>query len=97
MELKEFITRTLIDIKEGIQEADNKGVNIHYGNLRTVDFDVSVTTSSMEGTKVGAGIFISAIKMGGDKTDQNNNSAVTRIKFDVKMYQDAKGSDHSFN
>ena len=86
MELKEFITKTLIEIKEGISDAGEKGVRVSDSSAKQVEFDISVTTNSADESKIGAGIFVTGIGLGANTKEINNNSAVSRIKFTLPLF-----------
>ena len=86
MELKEFITKTLTEIKEGIIEADKKGVQVSDTSAKNVEFDISVTTNSFDESKIGGGIFVVGIGMGANTKEVNNNSSFSRIKFTLPLF-----------
>ncbi len=86
MELKEFITKTLTEIKEGINEASEKGVEVSDTTAKNVEFDISVTTNSADESKIGAGIFVTGIGLGANTKEMNNNSAVSRIRFTLPLF-----------
>jgi hypothetical protein len=86
MELKEFITKTLTEIKDGISEADKNGVKVSDSTAKMVDFDISVTTNSSDESKIGGGIFVTGIGLGANTKEMNNNSAVSRIKFSIPLF-----------
>ncbi|WNJ18246.1 hypothetical protein [Pontibacter sp. G13] len=86
MELKEFITKTLTEIKDGIKEASEKGVEVSDTTSKNVEFDISVTTYSADESKIGAGIFVTGIGLGANTKEMNNNSAVSRIKFTLPLF-----------
>lgn len=86
MELKEFITKTLIEIKEGIIEADKKGVKVSNTTAKEVEFDISVTTNSSDESKLGGGIFVGGIGLGANSKEISNNSAMSRIKFSLPLF-----------
>lgn len=82
MELKEFITNTLTQIAEGVQEAigkaEGKGYSVNpctdkEGNLYTIHFDLSVQSQKEGGTNIKV--------FNGSLSEKSDN----RITFDVKM------------
>jgi len=51
-----------------------------------IDFDVAITTSEgMEG-RVGAGIFVAGITLGGSGKGEMYNQTISRLKFSVPIY-----------
>lgn len=50
-----------------------------------VDFDVAVTTDTSSKVKGGAGIQVVGIGLGGGVQETNQNSVVSRIKFQVPI------------
>lgn len=86
MELKEFITKTLTEIKAGIKDANEKGVKVHDESAKTIEFDISVTTQSQDEAKIGAGIFVVGIGFGSNVKETINSSAVSRIKFSLPLF-----------
>lgn len=95
MELKEFISKTISDIIEGLDCASkklndsNKEVGLYSmgkSNQRHVEFDVAVVASNKTGGKVSGGgeikvwgIFQTGAKI--QKTLEESSSTVSRIKF----------------
>lgn len=99
MELKEFISKTISDIIEGLNCASkklndsNKEVGLYSmgkSNQRHVEFDVAVVASNKAGGKVGGG---GEIKVWGifqtganvQKTIEEADSTVSRIKFGIRI------------
>lgn len=89
MELKDFISNTLTQIAEGVQEAINKSANSNYlvnpsqqrvGAAYAVHFDLSVETTK----EAGANIKI----LNGAATEASFN----RISFDVSMTYPTSGN-----
>ena len=87
MELKEFITQTLVEIVEGVQEAKDTaehGVIMPQkaaGTPQQVHFDVAVTTTS----STSGGGKVSVIGIGGEVGGRSEYQAVSRIKFEVPI------------
>ncbi len=100
MELKEFITQTLIQIQEGVQGAisalpQGPGVinpvfsenpnDIGVDNIQNVEFDVAVTVTDKMSGGGKAGIKVFAIELGGDGSKSVEQSSVSHIKFTVPI------------
>ncbi|NDF12506.1 MAG: hypothetical protein EB060_06830 [Proteobacteria bacterium] len=99
LEIKNFISETIIGITEGIAEASKHisttapeykvnipGVSISYDmNLCNVDFDIAVTASDELSAGAGAKISVVGIKVGGDAESATKNSSISRIKFTVPL------------
>lgn len=86
MELKEFITKTLTEIREGIKEASKNGVKVSDSSAKNFEFDISVTTNSLDESRVGGGIFVAGIGLGANNKEIINNSAFSRIKFTLPLF-----------
>lgn len=101
MELKDFISKTIVDIQQGVQEAiqtvqndkTNGVINPVWGNvnritvrnIREVNFDIAVTVSEKKEGGIGAGINVMGVKIGGDGSKGSENSNVSRINFTVPI------------
>jgi|TARA_R110001606_G_C15358805_1_gene648292 hypothetical protein len=100
MELKDFISNSLVDIQEGVEDAikrvDEKGttgvVNPHLVNVKTraslmqnVQFDIAVTASDKEGQGVKGGIKVVGIAIGADGKTSSETSVVSRIQFNIPI------------
>lgn len=93
MELKEFISKTLVDITEGIAEAsDSIGRSIGFATEKNsssnIEFDVAVTVESGSSAEGGAkaGISIASIDLISGKLKgqiEEKSSNVSRVKFSV--------------
>ena len=93
MELKDFIKNALINIVEGVEEANKKydrfrlNTNVHneIGSGQTVDFDVSVIVdeSSKEGQKTG--IFVVLANLGGGKSTNKDHSETSKDSHNLKF------------
>jgi hypothetical protein len=86
MELKEFISKTLTEIQEGISEANKSGLEISDNTAKEIEFDISVTTNSTDESKLGAGIFVTGLGIGANSKETNNNLAVNRIRFSLPLF-----------
>jgi hypothetical protein len=101
MELKEFVTETLVQIQEGIQSAIDKcqagklvGVinpvwgdpaDIGKDHIRIVEFDVAVTVATKKAGKAGAKLRVVAVELGGDASKSVEQSTVSHVKFSVPI------------
>jgi len=98
MELKEFISQTLVEIVEGVQDAKDTAKHgtimpqSRAGTAQQVHFDVAVTTTS---STTGGGK-VSVMGIGGEIGGQSEHQAVSRIKFDVPIrFSHAKSSEQN--
>ena len=95
MELKEFISETLKQINDGLQEGSTylkqkggEGVNDKYFN---VAFDLAITTNNEENTGVGGKISVASIfKAGGEIEKNTSTSNYSRIQFHVPIHVKTK-------
>ena len=111
MELKDFVSQSLLQIFEGVKEAqakanDSKGSIapagyrtsnkeipnhpsvvgfIHSTPVISVEFDVSVTTQDTSKEKVGLGIFVAALAMGGQIGSESLNNQLNRLRFSIPV------------
>ncbi|RKE03453.1 MULTISPECIES: hypothetical protein [Marinifilum] len=97
MELKDFIKNSLVEIVNGVREAqeatkelgatvspeiNRRATTVSSENIRTVEFNVAVTTT--DEAKAGAGIKVASIlKVGGDVKEIN--SSVSTIRFEIPI------------
>lgn len=101
MELKDFIQKTLTEICDAVTEAGKSNQQIApqiftewISDKQTkpslIEFDIAVTTteenSKEGGAKVGTIISVLKADIGGKKTDRDETSSATRIKFSVPVY-----------
>jgi len=92
MELKDFIKRTLLDIVNGVEEA-NKEKNrfqlvsqINHGSGESgqkVEFDLSVIVNESSENNLKGGIKIAFANLGADGKEISSNQNVNKIKFEV--------------
>ena len=92
MELKEFVTKTLVEIIEGVKDAqatakEARGAVIPMAAdpIRTIDFDVALTTSESTKSKGGIGVFLGGAGIGGQKQAAGEAKSFSRIKFSVPI------------
>jgi hypothetical protein len=92
MELKEFISETLIQIADGIQEGHkyicdkNKGGGVNDTRLITIRFDVAVTILDEEKSGISGKIgIVNLISAGGDNGNTSSNTKYSRIEFSLPV------------
>lgn len=85
MDLGEFISKTLISIKEGIKDANSHANNSFYISTAThvVNFNVAVEVGKENTSEKGGGLKIHVVegKMGGSSKSSESN--ISRIDFTV--------------
>lgn len=101
VELREFITTTLVEIQRGVQEAINtvgrdavtgainpvfeRVSNVGRADITAVQFDIAVSVSDR---KAGAGegaIKVFALSLGGNAEQEKETSHVSRIRFSIPV------------
>ena len=101
MDLKEFIRQSLLDISEGLHEANEEykkgsksGSNVFLllpsgpkNDARGVKFDLAVTTKSESGTGGKAGINIKIVELSTGGQSQSAKENISRISFTVAINQ----------
>src|SRR5438094_970973 len=96
MELKAFITDTLVQVAGGIADANRKlsplpEKRTHFRIKalddipNVIDFDIAVTASEMESAKGGGQIKVWAVAAGGGKEKQSGSESISRIRFKVEV------------
>jgi len=99
VELNEFVRNALVQIAEGVREAQKEmdekkwGTRIApsrvaqgtpSGETQLVEFDVAVTVSADSGTSGKAGLQVfSVLEASGGKAKTSSRSEVSRIKFGI--------------
>jgi hypothetical protein len=61
--------------------------------LTQVDFDIAVSASNEEGSKVGGGLKIQVLNFGASATELEKNQTVSRIKFKIHVALPHQGDD----
>ncbi len=105
MDLKSFITETLVQIVDGVEEArqkiaagpTNAQINpaMRYceeqklGDVRPVEFDVAVTAAKEGGAGGKLAISVAALNFGVEGGGKLSTETVSRIKFTVDLAQPA--------
>ncbi|PHR68282.1 hypothetical protein [Alcanivorax sp.] len=101
MELREFISQTLVDIQGGVNDAIHKAkageipgaINPVWGgakeagreDIQVVSFDIAVAVSESTDSGVKGGIKVMGIGVDGDTTEFKENSHTSRIQFTVPV------------
>lgn len=90
MELKEFISKVILDIVEAVDESGEKSKRnlLLQGNdsNRTIEFDIAVSAENTNTATGKAGIkVLEFAEAGGNIEKENKNSTVTRIKFGISV------------
>lgn len=92
MELKDFIKRTLVDIVNGVEEANLEKnrfrltSQIHHTTGESgqkVEFDVSVIVNESSDTDIKGGIKVALVNLGGGVKESQSNQNLQKIKFEV--------------
>lgn len=90
MELKEFVSQTLLQIVEGVKiaQATDTGTNVEIaqrGDFGSIEFDVAITTTDSVEGKGGAGIFVAGISLGAQAKGEVTNQTYSHIKFNIPL------------
>jgi hypothetical protein len=92
MELKDFIKHTLLDIVNGVEEANQEKNRFrltsqkHAGtgeNGQKVEFDVSVIVNESSESGLKGGIKVALANLGGNRKESESNQNVQKIKFEI--------------
>ncbi len=95
MELHEFITRTLVDIKKGVENANKElAGKMPYYNMgftkvdpkkNTIDFEVAVNASEKKEHGVGAKLILQVVSLGAKGKEAIVHEHINKIKFSVSV------------
>jgi len=98
MDLKEFVTQTLLQVLGGGQEAADKvnskaGMRVkpHYDDVlppettTPIDFDVAVTVRETAGSAGSGRISVMGLGLGGEIKSEVGTESVTRVRFKVPV------------
>ncbi len=83
--LNDFIADTLHKVTDGISKGKNLSHNFYLDNIdsKGIHFDIAVAFSQTKKGKVGGGINITVVNVGGAKEGSNTYEATNRIQFNV--------------
>lgn len=85
MDLTDFISQTLISIRDGVQSA-NKDKNLYQMNTTNdVEFDIAVEVSEEKSNQKGGGVAIRVVEGKLSSENKSRESNISRIKFKVKV------------
>lgn len=92
MELKEFIKRSLLDVVNAVEEANQEknrfGFTSHK-DLETgergqkVEFDISVIVDKSSGSDATGGIKVAFVNLGGGLKESETSQNVHKLKFEI--------------
>jgi len=94
MNIKTFVSESLTQIIEAVEEAQRKhvssAINPSFGSdfpekENNVEFDIAVTVESGTETKGGIAVFGGAINLGTHGKSEKSDVTVSRIKFSVPI------------
>lgn len=105
MELKDFIKETLVQINNGVKEAQDEclksnglinpmldipisndekfNVDGKYYPATKVEFEIGLVEGDKEANKIGIGVFLPNIGIGGQTENAKNMQSSTSIKFSI--------------
>lgn len=95
MELKDFISSTLVQIQEGVNQAmvqvrsdaNNGMINPEftgaYPSKQTVHFDIALTTSDEDKSGAKGGIKVAGLSIGAEGSQATKSSSVSRVQFSI--------------
>ena len=105
MDLKEFTKQTIVQIVEGVKEANSvvseNNAHIHtqeesytFGTsypITNVDFDVAITATETEGSNGGEGIKVMGVfNAGGEIESKIENQTISRVKYTIPLVLGSK-------
>ena len=105
MELKDFVAQTLVQIVEGIDQANdslsNKSAFVVSSNIKTyvsnVDFDVAINIQDSQSKTGGANIEVfSVLNIGGKGEKGLIDTSTNRIKFTLPLALPTEPEDKHF-
>lgn len=107
MDLKTFVSESLKQIIDGVEEAQlqskNSVINPAWRNedgegfhIRVVEFDVAVTLEKKSGSKGGIGVWAGAVGLGSQGQSKSSDVSVSRIKFSVQVVFQTDAKDPKF-
>jgi len=106
MELREFVSATLVEIVRGVRDAQravkaekipsaiNPGSRGREGMLyarKEVEFDVAITATEGSESKSGIGVVVASVGIGAQRKSGASSESVSRIKFAVPVILPTEG------
>lgn len=83
MDLKNFISKTLTSIREGIKEANSDQNFYINANTQVINFDVAVEIEREKGNSKGGGVNIKVVEGNLSSQTKIRDTNVSRINFTV--------------
>lgn len=85
MDLSEFITKTLVSIKEGITEASKQTGNAFkvLPEAKVVNFDIAIEIAKEKASKKGGDLSIKVVEGSLESSLKSKQSNISRINFNV--------------
>lgn len=85
MDLSEFITKTLVSIKEGVSNANKQTSNSFQiqPHAKVVNFDIAVEIAKENENKKGGGLSIKVVEGNLENSSKSKQSNISRINFTV--------------
>ncbi len=99
MELKDFIKRTLLDVVDGVEEANQEKDRFRLSGHTNMDtnqigqkikFDISILVDKNSESDVKGGIKVALVNLGGGVKESENSQNIHKIKFEVFIKGKAK-------
>jgi hypothetical protein len=95
MELKEFVSNTIKQIADGLQEANiyikEKGGEGVENGYKRIMFDIAVTTTDEDKSGVGGKITVAKIFNAGAETENTSNKTqFSRVEFNTLIHVKTK-------
>lgn len=96
MDLKEFVTKVIVDLDQAVSEADrqtNREIRFkgYKDNRTAVEFDVAVTVEATNSTTGGGGIKVWGMAdVDGRMATENRNSTISRVSFAIAIDEKTK-------
>jgi hypothetical protein len=94
MDIKTFLSESLTQIIQGIEESQKQNSNsvvnpvrlqVAEKTLQNIDFDIAVTVEKESGAKGGIAVLAGAINLGSQGQSKISDVTVSRIKFSVPV------------
>lgn len=91
MDLKEFIRQALLDIVDGVEEANKEKdrfrltshVHANGESGQKVEFDISVMIAESSENNINGGLKVAVANLGRSKKEVESNQNTHKIKFEV--------------